>query len=131
METAEGRGWDQHLSFGQTHRTRLVFLGIIHQRMSSNELWGKERRVTQGVQTVRVSALREAPVMGKRASEWTRRLWGWGLVIESGCDRADFVSLVTEKKEKSFVLFMSTAVENGCLGGRESCFKEFLYLKRS
>lgn len=53
-----------------------IFLGIIRQRMSSNDLRGKERRVTQEVQTVRVSALREAPVMGKRASEWTRRLWG-------------------------------------------------------
>lgn len=77
------------MSFGQIHRTRLVFLGIIHQRMSGNELRGKERRVTQEVQTVRVSALREAPVMGKERPCGQDGSEGWGLVvIESGCDRA-------------------------------------------
>lgn len=48
----------------------VIFLGLIHQRMSSNELRDKERRVIRGVQTVRVSAVR------KRASVWTRWLWG-------------------------------------------------------
>lgn len=76
------------MSFGQTHRTRFVFLGIIRQRMSGNELQGKERRVTQGVQTVRVSALREAPVMGKERPCGQDGSGGWGLVIESGCDWA-------------------------------------------